>query len=100
MIQNYSDDSDKAFLGELLPTATACHCLSTPESPRPSSEADSLQDSSVPMLTQNCGSVCVKFFWKKQLKGNRGGEMEESRRFKRTHKRMLFSDYKSCSEKC
>ena len=52
------------------------------------------------MLTPNCGSVCVKFVQEKQLEGNGGGEMEESLRFKGTRKRMLFSDYKSQSEKC
>ena len=78
MPQNYSDGSGVAFLGEPLPTATVRHHLSTPESPRPSSEADSLQDHSVPMLTPNCGSVCVKFVQEKQLEGNGGGEMEES----------------------
>ena len=98
--QNYCDGPGVAFLGEPLPTAPICHYLSTPESPRPSSEADSLQDRSVPMLTQSCGSVCVKFVQEKQLEGNGGGEMEESRTFKGTRKRMLFSDYKSRSEKC
>ena len=100
MFQNYSDGSGVAFLGEPLPTATVCHYLSTPESPRSSSEADSLQNCSVPMLTPSCGPVCVKFVQEKQLEGNGGGEMEESRRFKGTRKRMLFSDYKSRSEKC